>query len=211
MKALLKVKKVEDMLAHDKLSEVQKEEISQKEYIRGICDWNFNIEDTTLWKTSYTEVLTGWRGGDESVICDGVLYFLIYSILEEARTRPKPATKLIRFNLNNRSSVSKTVTTNIPFDEDAAKMSKALSNSDKVDMIKELMIALGPTPKKTESSNVNRHKGDRMMDPMEPDDEAKRIAAKCSIGRRLKMPRPLAAVATMGRGKIEAKEKSVTS
>ncbi|KAF9612839.1 hypothetical protein IFM89_004249 [Coptis chinensis] len=33
-------------------------------------------------------------------------------------------------------SKSKTVTTNIPFDEDAAKMSKALSNSDKVDMIK---------------------------------------------------------------------------
>ncbi|KAF9610433.1 hypothetical protein IFM89_022344 [Coptis chinensis] len=89
------------MLAlHDKLSEVQKEEISQKEYIRGICDRNFNIEDTTLWKTSYTEVLTSWRGGDESVICDGVLYFLIYST-GGGTNWPKTRHRLIRFNLNN--------------------------------------------------------------------------------------------------------------
>ncbi|KAF9606857.1 hypothetical protein IFM89_029456 [Coptis chinensis] len=53
MKALLKVKKVEDMLAHDKLYEV------------------------------------GW-GGDESVICDGVLYFLIYSTRGGTRFGSKP-------------------------------------------------------------------------------------------------------------------------
>ncbi|KAF9606862.1 hypothetical protein IFM89_029461 [Coptis chinensis] len=56
MKALLKVKKVEDMLAHDKLSEVQKEEISQKEYLRGICDWNFNIEGIKLQAALIEEV-----------------------------------------------------------------------------------------------------------------------------------------------------------
>lgn len=31
------------------------------------------------WVTVLTEVLTGWRGGEESVICDGVLCFLVYS------------------------------------------------------------------------------------------------------------------------------------
>lgn len=30
------------------------------------------------WLTPLTEVLTGWRGGDESVICNGVLYFVVY-------------------------------------------------------------------------------------------------------------------------------------
>ncbi|KAI3818536.1 hypothetical protein L1987_12346 [Smallanthus sonchifolius] len=34
---------------------------------------------TMTWTASVTEMLTGWRGGDESVICNGVLYFLIYS------------------------------------------------------------------------------------------------------------------------------------
>ena len=34
---------------------------------------------TMLWATTSTEILTGWRGGEESVICDGVLYLLVYS------------------------------------------------------------------------------------------------------------------------------------
>jgi hypothetical protein len=29
--------------------------------------------------SAFTEVLLGWRGGDECVICDGVLYYLVYS------------------------------------------------------------------------------------------------------------------------------------
>ncbi|KAJ4957197.1 hypothetical protein NE237_013980 [Protea cynaroides] len=45
--------------------------------------WDLSIDvynsETMTWVTSATEILTGWRGGDESVICDGVLYFLIYS------------------------------------------------------------------------------------------------------------------------------------
>uniref|UniRef100_A0A0A9BYI7 F-box domain-containing protein n=1 Tax=Arundo donax TaxID=35708 RepID=A0A0A9BYI7_ARUDO len=31
------------------------------------------------WVTPFTGVLLGWRGGDECVICDGVLYYLVYS------------------------------------------------------------------------------------------------------------------------------------
>ncbi|KAI6707739.1 hypothetical protein NL676_010701 [Syzygium grande] len=34
---------------------------------------------TRMWKTCMTEVSRGWKSGDESAICDGVLYFLIYS------------------------------------------------------------------------------------------------------------------------------------
>ncbi|KAG5607028.1 hypothetical protein H5410_028520 [Solanum commersonii] len=45
------------------------------------CDVSIDIYDsgTTMWMTCLTDVLTGWRGGDESVICDGVLYIMIYS------------------------------------------------------------------------------------------------------------------------------------
>ncbi|XP_073281857.1 serine/threonine-protein kinase BLUS1-like isoform X3 [Primulina huaijiensis] len=38
-------RKEEDMLAQKKIPDGQKEEISQNEYIRGISDWNFNLED----------------------------------------------------------------------------------------------------------------------------------------------------------------------
>ncbi|OVA05098.1 F-box domain [Macleaya cordata] len=45
--------------------------------------WDLSIQvydsETRIWVTSVTEVLTGWRTGDESVICNGILYFLIYS------------------------------------------------------------------------------------------------------------------------------------
>lgn len=48
-----------------------------------IFHWNLSIHlynsQTMMWVTSLSEVLTGWRAGDESVICDGVLYFLLYS------------------------------------------------------------------------------------------------------------------------------------
>ena len=45
----------------------------------------------------------GWRGGDESVICDGVLYFLIYSTGNGA---PENRHGLIAYNLSSRFSHS---------------------------------------------------------------------------------------------------------
>ncbi|MBA0826596.1 hypothetical protein Goarm_011427 [Gossypium armourianum] len=54
-----------------------------------------------MWATSLTEVLTGWRGGDESVICDGVLYFLIYST---GVGTPENRHSLVAYNLSSRSS-----------------------------------------------------------------------------------------------------------
>jgi len=66
-------------------------------------DLSIHIYDseTRMWVTSCTEVMTGWRGGDESVICGGVLYFLIYSAGGGA-TETRHG--LIRYNLSNRSS-----------------------------------------------------------------------------------------------------------
>ncbi|CAL0311313.1 unnamed protein product [Lupinus luteus] len=57
--------------------------VKSKEVSGNYFQWDvsiniYNSEEVT-WGASITEVLTGWRGGDESVICDGVLYFLVYS------------------------------------------------------------------------------------------------------------------------------------
>jgi hypothetical protein len=45
--------------------------------------WEFTIHlyesVSGSWVTPFTGVLLGWRGGDECVICDGVLYYLVYS------------------------------------------------------------------------------------------------------------------------------------
>ncbi|KAM1053274.1 hypothetical protein ACFX2C_000783 [Malus domestica] len=57
--------------------------VKSKQVAGNFFQWDVSIHiydsETMMWVTSLTEVLTGWRGGDESVICDGVLYFLIYS------------------------------------------------------------------------------------------------------------------------------------
>ncbi|KAG0465423.1 hypothetical protein HPP92_019587 [Vanilla planifolia] len=45
--------------------------------------WEFTIHiyesESSQWVASVCEVLVGWRGGDEGVICNGVLYCLLYS------------------------------------------------------------------------------------------------------------------------------------
>ncbi|XP_020576860.1 F-box/kelch-repeat protein At3g61590-like isoform X2 [Phalaenopsis equestris] len=45
--------------------------------------WEFTIHiyesENCLWVASINEVLEGWRGGDECVICNGILYCLVYS------------------------------------------------------------------------------------------------------------------------------------
>uniref|UniRef100_A0A1J3K5Q4 Serine/threonine-protein kinase fray2 n=3 Tax=Noccaea caerulescens TaxID=107243 RepID=A0A1J3K5Q4_NOCCA len=38
-------KKEEDMLAQEKMADIEKEELSQNEYKRGISGWNFNLDD----------------------------------------------------------------------------------------------------------------------------------------------------------------------
>lgn len=49
--------------------------------------WNFSIRvyesATQSWGTPFASSLVGWRGGDEAVVCDGVLYYLIHPDVEQ--------------------------------------------------------------------------------------------------------------------------------
>lgn len=57
--------------------------VKSKQVPGNFFQWDLSIHiydsETMMWVTPLTETLEGWRAGDESVICDGVLYFLIYS------------------------------------------------------------------------------------------------------------------------------------
>ncbi|XP_043715931.1 F-box/kelch-repeat protein At3g61590-like [Telopea speciosissima] len=68
--------------------------------------WDLSIDiydsEAMTWVTSARDVLTGWRGGDESVICDGVLYFLIYSTGGSVGWLDRHG--LIMYDLSSRSS-----------------------------------------------------------------------------------------------------------
>ncbi|KAJ8900605.1 hypothetical protein K2173_025382 [Erythroxylum novogranatense] len=79
--------------------------VKSKQVPGNFFQWDLSIHtydsESREWVASWTEVLTGWRGGDESVICDGVLYFLIYSMGGSA---PENRHGLISYNLSGRSS-----------------------------------------------------------------------------------------------------------
>ncbi|OMO64365.1 hypothetical protein CCACVL1_21816 [Corchorus capsularis] len=79
--------------------------VKSKQVPGNFFQWDLSIHiydsETMMWATSLTEVLTGWRGGDESVICDGVLYFLIYST---GGGTPENRHGLVTYNLSSRSS-----------------------------------------------------------------------------------------------------------
>lgn len=79
--------------------------VKSKQVPGNFFQWDLSIHiydsDTRMWVTSCTEVLTGWRGGDESVICGGVLYILIYSA---GGSTPETRHGLITYNLSSRSS-----------------------------------------------------------------------------------------------------------
>ncbi|KAG9132523.1 hypothetical protein Leryth_008453 [Lithospermum erythrorhizon] len=67
--------------------------------------WDLSIHlydsETMMWVTLLTEIVSGWRGGDESVICNGVLYFLINS---SGVGNPDNRHGLITYNLSSRPS-----------------------------------------------------------------------------------------------------------
>ncbi|XP_023528416.1 F-box/kelch-repeat protein At3g61590-like [Cucurbita pepo subsp. pepo] len=79
--------------------------VKSKQVPGNFFQWDISIHiydsETMMWVTSLTEVLSGWRGGDESVICDGVLYFLIYSTGGGA---PDNRHGLVSYNISNHSS-----------------------------------------------------------------------------------------------------------
>lgn len=57
--------------------------VKSKQVPGNFFQWDLSIHlydsETKIWVTTLTEVFTGWRAGDESVICNGILYFMIYS------------------------------------------------------------------------------------------------------------------------------------
>ncbi|KAL6557154.1 hypothetical protein OROMI_017504 [Orobanche minor] len=58
--------------------------VTCKEIPGDFFRWDLSIHvynsEAMTWKTALREVLVGWRAGEESVICDGVLYILVYSL-----------------------------------------------------------------------------------------------------------------------------------
>ncbi|XP_010544781.1 PREDICTED: F-box/kelch-repeat protein At3g61590 isoform X2 [Tarenaya hassleriana] len=89
--------------------------VRSKQVPGNFFQWDLSIHiynsETTTWGTYVTDVLSGWRGGDESIICDGILYFLIYSTLGGTSDHRHG---LITFNLSNRSSRGILMRTFIP-------------------------------------------------------------------------------------------------
>lgn len=57
--------------------------VRSKQSLGDFLDWDLSIQvyysDIVMWVSHVTETLTGWRGGEDSVICGEVLYILICS------------------------------------------------------------------------------------------------------------------------------------
>lgn len=57
--------------------------VKSKQVPDNFYQWDLSIHvynsESMMWVTLLTEVLNGWRAGDESVICGEFLYFLLYS------------------------------------------------------------------------------------------------------------------------------------
>lgn len=79
--------------------------VKSKQIPENFFQWDISIHiynsDIKTWVTGLSEVLMGWRGGDESMICNGVLYFLVYST---GGGLPENRHALIAYNIANRSS-----------------------------------------------------------------------------------------------------------
>ncbi|XP_057454726.1 F-box/kelch-repeat protein At3g61590-like isoform X2 [Lotus japonicus] len=79
--------------------------VKSKQVPGNFFEWDISIHiynsEKENWVTNKTEVLLGWRGGDESVICNGVLYFLVYST---GGGHPEIRHALVAYNISNRSS-----------------------------------------------------------------------------------------------------------
>ncbi|KAK9749457.1 hypothetical protein RND81_02G127300 [Saponaria officinalis] len=78
--------------------------VRSKQVPENFYEWDVSIHvyssETASWATSSTDVLNGWRAGDESIICDNALYFLLYSTRGGINHRHG----LIKYDFSNRSS-----------------------------------------------------------------------------------------------------------
>ncbi|KAK7292750.1 hypothetical protein RJT34_15603 [Clitoria ternatea] len=78
--------------------------VKSKQIPQNFFQWDISIHiydsKSETWMT-IAEVLMGWRGGDESVVCNDVLYFLVYST---GGGPPESRHALIAYDISNRSS-----------------------------------------------------------------------------------------------------------
>lgn len=90
--------------------------VKSKQVPNNFLQWDLSIlvynSETEMWVTSVAEVLTGWRGGNESVVCGGVLYCLIYSTRITGGSENRHG--LIMYDLSRRSSHASLIRTSIP-------------------------------------------------------------------------------------------------
>ncbi|KAK1364262.1 F-box/kelch-repeat protein [Heracleum sosnowskyi] len=79
--------------------------VKSQQVPENFSQWEVSIHiyesETKTWATPLAEVLTGWRGGDDSVICNGVLFFLINST---EGGMPENRHGLVTYNLSGRLS-----------------------------------------------------------------------------------------------------------
>ncbi|XP_047338071.1 F-box/kelch-repeat protein At3g61590 [Impatiens glandulifera] len=80
--------------------------VKSKQVPDNFHQWEVSIHvydsGTMTWTTTVSEVLNGWRGGVESVICDGVLYFMIHSTIGGGLGETRHG--VVTYNLTTRSS-----------------------------------------------------------------------------------------------------------
>ncbi|XP_004510709.1 F-box/kelch-repeat protein At3g61590-like [Cicer arietinum] len=79
--------------------------VKSKQVPENFFRWDISIliynSEEEVWTTPLTKVLTGWRGGDESVICNGMLYFIVYYT---GGIPPESRHSLVAYNISNRFS-----------------------------------------------------------------------------------------------------------
>ncbi|KAK9276689.1 hypothetical protein L1049_006225 [Liquidambar formosana] len=78
--------------------------------------WDLSLHvyysETMTWVSHVAETLTGWRGGDDSVICGGLLYFLVHSTRGMGWTGNRHG--LVSYNLSGQSSGDALINSFIP-------------------------------------------------------------------------------------------------
>uniref|UniRef100_A0A804NFT9 F-box domain-containing protein n=1 Tax=Zea mays TaxID=4577 RepID=A0A804NFT9_MAIZE len=100
-----------DRLSHKYSIALAKSKQIPEDFVR----WDFSVykydSSSGSWVTSVREVFVGWRGGDNSVICDGVLYCLIHSTGALGNVNPRHG--LIMYDLAGEPSETSLMQTSI--------------------------------------------------------------------------------------------------
>ncbi|KAA8522473.1 hypothetical protein F0562_013166 [Nyssa sinensis] len=87
--------------------------VRSKQASEDFVHWDISIHvycsESMMWVSPVTENVAGWRGGGDSAICDGVLYFLVHNTRGMDWTQNRNG--LLTYELNNQSSNGKLIDT----------------------------------------------------------------------------------------------------